>query len=51
MFCKKEIEGNMVAHVHQCEPALLARYQAAVGLAMTLGDVESIKNVLEPLSK
>lgn len=50
-FCDHLIleHETMTEHCRKCEKACLVRHKAAVGLALELDDVESIKNVLLPL--
>ena len=50
-YCGKQVEQSvtMPEHYRSCAEAKNARCEAAIGFALVLEDVESIKNVLSPL--
>lgn len=50
LYCEEIITIHPVAkHYRNCLKAKHARCKAAVGLAMVCEDVESMKNILEPV--
>jgi hypothetical protein len=46
-YCGQQFTGRVpTEHYRNCDKAVIARQQAAIGLARTLDDVESIHEVL-----